>query len=97
MSEIKQVTVATRNPSRDDLGSVEIGPYVVEDGLLTMVSEEGVPVRNANGDLMTHLLAPGENAVVIAKRLRLKIWRSANSDEMSGFNRRIDYGPSEVV
>lgn len=89
---LKQVTVATRNPSGNDLGSVEIGFYVVEDGILTMCSAEGDLLRNANtGDLMTHRLAPGENPVVIAKRLTLKIYRTNNGDDVVGFGRNIDY------
>jgi|SRR5271170_6596899 len=93
MSDVKSVTVATRNPSGNDLGSVEIGFYTLSDGLVTMTDCEGLPLRNANGDLMTHRLGAGENHVTIAKRMRLKMWRDEN-DDGNGFNRRIDYGPA---
>jgi hypothetical protein len=93
MPEIKQVTVITSNPSGNDhVGSCEIGHYTIEGDLLTMCDAEGVPLRNANtGERITHRLASGENRVTIAKRLTLKIWREARGDEISGWNRPIQY------
>jgi hypothetical protein len=96
--EIKHCVVITANPtSSNDTGSAEEGWFTVSDGLVTMTDKDGDPIRNANGDRMTHKLLPGENPVVIAGRMRLKMWRDERGDGVEGFNRRIDYGSSGVV
>jgi hypothetical protein len=93
MSDVRQVTVITRNPSGSgDGGSCEYGWYVVDEGVLTMTDKDGAPLRNENtGQKITHHLAPGENEKGVAKRLRLKIYRDERPDEMAGFNRPIRY------
>jgi hypothetical protein len=99
MMQVRQVTVITSNPTENDrVGSCEIGYYTIEGDLLTMVDSEGAPLRNANtGERITHRMVPGENEKAIARRLTLRIWREARGDEMSGFNRRIDYGPEGIA
>lgn len=93
MSEIRQVTVITANPTRsDDVGRAEIGFYIVAAGLLTMTDPHGVPLRNANtGEKIEHRLMADETPRVIAKRLTLKIFNAARGDDMAGFQRHIDY------
>ena len=57
-----------------------------------MTNDAGVAVRDSEGKRITHKLARGENARVVASRLTLKIFHSRR-DESSEFNRTIR--PSE--
>jgi hypothetical protein len=80
MTEIKHVVGITANPSggRGDLGQCAEGNYFVEDGILTVRSADGVPLRDANnGERIMHHLAPGEGDEAIAKRLTLRLHREA--------------------
>ena len=76
--EVHKVTVQIEKPSpRNPAGQVSFGYYTVTKGLLTMTDGEGVPMRNANGDLYTHKLGPGENprsmARVLTKEVRAAV------------------------
>jgi hypothetical protein len=98
-SEIKSVVVIVANPIRKgDLGEVAEGHYLVENGIITMTNADGIPLRDDNtGRRITHTLERGEDAKGVAKRLVLRQYRTQHRDEMSGFHRRIDYGPSSVA
>jgi len=95
MSDVRQVTVITRNPiGKDDGGSCEEGWYTVDGDLLTMTDAEGVALRNPNtGEKITHRLAPGESDKAVAKRLGLKMYRGERGDDDKGFNRPLRYRP----
>jgi hypothetical protein len=84
--EIKSMYVAVRHQSDapGDLGETVVAHYIVDDGVLTMCSEDGKPL-----DGQSHTLAPGENPRAVASRLRRQAWlRESGSD----FNRPIHYG-----
>jgi hypothetical protein len=98
--EIKQVTVMPRNPSGDrgDLGSCEVGYYTESDGLLTMVSGTGEPLRGANGERITARLEPGgESERAVAMRLTLGHWRATSDDDPNGFNRPLRYSKAGLA
>jgi len=91
--EIKSVHVITANPTdRDSLGSCEIGYYTVSGGLLTMVSNDGAPLRDPNNGERITVRLNGESEKTVAKRLTLQHWQSSRGDETSvEFNRPIHY------
>jgi hypothetical protein len=70
-------------PRNGDLGRCEPGWYFVEDGVVTMCSEDGKPTGK------THTLAKGEDPKVIAGRLRRWAWLKEAGQ--SDFNRPLDY------
>lgn len=76
MLEIRQVTIQLRPPSGrlGDYGLVALGNYTVEDNVLTMVDDDGKPLRQ-KGKVVKHTLADGENAETIARKLTLDIVR----------------------
>jgi hypothetical protein len=96
MSEIKSVVVVTAKPaSRGDLGQCEEGHYTVENGMLTIVTREGEPLRDDNnGERITVRLFPGDDEKVVAKKLTLRRYREAHRDELAGFHRPIRYRDS---
>jgi hypothetical protein len=99
MSEIKTCHVITRNPtSKGDLGACEIGYYTVSDGILTVVTGAGEPLRGASGERITErLVLGGESERAVAMRLALGHWRSGRDETADAFNRPLSYGPSGLV
>jgi hypothetical protein len=99
LPEIKHAVVGTAHPTgKGDLGSAEEVHYFCEGDLLTMCSADGTPLRDADGRLITHRLAPGENAAGIARNITLRRWRASQGDETAAaFDRPIRYGRSTVV
>jgi hypothetical protein len=88
MSEVHCVYATVSNPSSAaDPGRVTEGFYTVADGVVTMTNPEGVPIRDIEGDRITHKLADGENAKAVASRLTMKIFRAVRGDDVGGFNR----------
>jgi hypothetical protein len=95
-SEIHHVVVGTRNPSGDDpldKGDSEEGWYTVEDGLLTMVTVDGVALRNGAGERITARLTDGTAPRTIAARLVLSRWRNERdaTEGVRDFGRPIRY------
>ena len=77
--EIFKVTVTGREAQQQNpAGQVSFGYYTVTRGVLTMTDGDGVPMRNANGDLYTHKLGEGENprsmACVLTKQVRASLY-----------------------
>lgn len=95
MLEIHHVVVGTRNPTSGDprdAGDSQEGWYTVEGGLLTMVTVDGVPLRNGAGERITARVTDGTAPRTIAARLVLSRWRATPAG--SNFNRPISY-PSD--
>jgi hypothetical protein len=92
MSEVYEVYATVRLPAGGDTGQVTSGFYVLEDGILTMTTSKGVPVRNAHtGEKYIQKIGPKDSAPDHAKRLTLKIYRMLGRDADGGFNRPLQY------
>jgi hypothetical protein len=94
MSEgIKSVVVTTAKPSGPgDLGQVAEGFYTVANGILTMCTPDGAPLRDDNtGRRREMKLLPGDVPAQEAKRMTLRRYREAHRDELDGFHRPIRY------
>ena len=90
---IKSVVVTTAKPSGPgDLGQVAEGFYTVANGILTMCTPDGVPLRDENtGRQVALRLLAGDDEKGLAKKLTLQQYRAANRDQMAGFGRAIRY------
>ena len=100
MPEVHSVYATVRNPKGDgDTGQVTTGYYTLADSVLTMTESMGVPVRNPNnGENITHKLATGDDAALIASRLTMKIYRMLRGDGGPvRFTRTLDYTASVVA
>jgi hypothetical protein len=90
--EIKEVIITLRQPSgrKGDYGLVALGNDTLEGNILTMVDEDGKPLREKHG-IMRRTLEPGEDAAAVARKLTRDIHiRQADSND---FNRRLEYPP----
>jgi hypothetical protein len=97
MPEVFHVYATVRLPNGDnDPGQVTTGYYTLADGILTMTDSKGTPVRDLNsGEKVTHKLAAGDDAAVIARRLTMKIHRMLRGESgPAGFNRPLSYLPA---
>jgi hypothetical protein len=98
MPDVKQVIVIVSNPTgAGDTGRATIGYYKLEGDLLTMTDGNGTPIRRRSGDLVKQKLQPGDDAVLIAKRLTMSIYRMARGDGVEGFNRPLSYPKSGLA
>jgi hypothetical protein len=90
---IKSVVVTTAKPSGPgDLGQVAEGFYTVANGILTMCTPDGVPLRDDNtGRQVALRLLAGDDEKAVAKKLTLQQYRASNRDQMAGFGRAIRY------
>jgi hypothetical protein len=90
---IKSVVVTTAKPSGPgDLGQIAEGFYTVANGILTMCTPDGVPLRDDNtGRQVALRLLAGDDEKGLAKKLTLQQYRAANRDQIAGFHKRIDY------
>ena len=100
--EIKPVTVHLRRPEGSDPGQVSFGFYVVENGRIIMVDEDGAPILNeANGEKYTYKIEDGDNVPGIAGQLTLEIRQMMRGENapgaVSGFNRQLDYPKSGLA
>jgi hypothetical protein len=69
--------VATVIPAREDyVGQVEEGQFLFEDGIVTLVSHAGAPLKDQQGKKYSKKLTPGEDAYRIAARLTKQLWQS---------------------
>lgn len=95
MSDVRRVIAQVQAPKPGDDGRVTYGYYRIDDGVLTMTDESGIPVRDRNGERVTHTLRPGDKETAIANALTLKVWRIRHDDN-GGFNRPLP-SPLPVV
>ena len=90
--EVKAVFAEVRRPRGTDPGAAVEGRYVVEDGVVTLTTQDGIPVRDEYGKLYKHTLVTGDIPKQIAARLtksfRLKL-RGKDGGHVDGFA----YGP----
>ena len=85
---IQTVPVITAMPTRrDQLGRVEEGHYRVEDGVVSLVTAQGIQRTDTRGKPIQHKLAPGETARAVAHRLT----RANLPKKRNDFNRQIFY------
>lgn len=73
------------------------GFYTVENGVLTMVYNDGEPVRLEDGSRVEHTLRPDENARKVAGRLTVKVRKALMGETVEGFSSPIDYPSSGVA
>jgi hypothetical protein len=90
--EVKAVFAEVRRPRGTDPGAAVEGRYIVEDGVVTLTTQDGIPVRDEYGKLYKHTLAAGDIPKQLAARLtknfRLKL-RGKHGGHVDGFA----YGP----
>jgi hypothetical protein len=86
MSKVHIVYPQIEAASDGDPGRCCEGYYTAENSVVTMTDPEGLPIRDVEGEKITHKLASGERTDVIARRLTLKIYH-ARRDDMADFNR----------
>ena len=102
MSEVQHITVQIRRPTGDDPGQVTTGYFTLADGILTMTTSSGVPIRRATtGERFTCKIKPGDNHVAIAGQLTLQVRDELRGENrpgaVKGFNRQLDYPKSGVA
>jgi hypothetical protein len=87
--KIQSCCVVVRQPEHEgDLGEVAEFHFYTDDGWVVLCSPRG----KATGEEMR--LAPGDDPVSVAKRLKRDAWRREQSAErVPGFGRRLHYGP----
>jgi hypothetical protein len=92
MPDIHRVTITVARPSEGDLGTVEIGSYVVEDDVVTLTSPSGEPLRRSTtvrrGEApatWSRKLRPGEDVRHVARELLWAKYRAGKQG--SDFNR----------
>jgi hypothetical protein len=90
--EVKAVFAEVRRPRGTDPGAAVEGRYIVEDGVVILTTQDGIPVRDEYGKLYKHTLVTGDIPKQIAARLtksfRLKL-RGKDGGHVDGFA----YGP----
>jgi hypothetical protein len=85
MTDIKSVTITVARPRGSFPGKVETGWYTVNDGIVMLVHENGVPVDRYK---FTRKLTPGADPKLIA----CSMLRDRYSGGKSGdFNRKLVY------
>lgn len=94
MSDVQSVIVQIRAASPGDAGQITTGFYVVQDGVLTMTSPDGIPV---NAALYRHTLAPADNEKRIAAVLTKQIRMQMMGETVPGFTRALRYSSAGVV
>jgi hypothetical protein len=110
MSEIKQICITLRRPLGDsDPGMVAYGHYTFKDGIVTLTSEDGTPLkRGMDQKLTTRTVrgtreAPVWSAAVLAghdaRQVAGRLLHSKVSSEKSGsdFNRPLTYQNLGIV
>jgi hypothetical protein len=90
--EVKSVFAEVRRPRGTHPGAAVEGRYIVEDGVVILTTQDGIPVRDEYGKLYKHTLVTGDIPKQIAARLtksfRLKL-RGKDGGHVDGFA----YGP----
>ena len=99
--EVKAVFAEVRRPRGTDPGAAVEGRYIVEDGVVTLTTQDGIPVRDEYGKLYKHTLVAGDIPKQIAARMtktfRLKL-RGKDGGRVAGFEPGpLRYPPIKVV
>lgn len=99
--EVKAVFAEVRRPRGTDPGAAVEGRYIVENGIVTLTTQDGIPVRDEYGKLYKHTLAAGDIPKQMAARLtkgfRLKL-RGKDGGRLAGFEPGpLRYPPIKVV
>jgi hypothetical protein len=86
--EVKAVFAQVRAPRGTDPGAAVEGRFIVESGVVTLTTQDGIPVRDEYGKLYKHTLVTGDIPKQIAARLtksfRLKL-QGKNGGRVAGF------------
>jgi hypothetical protein len=104
MPEVKQVTITLRRPlGPEDQGLVEIGHFIFSDGVVTLTSEDGTPLKRGSNQTLTTRTIKGARDVPLwsaavlaghdARMVAGRLLHSKVSSEKSGsdFNRPLHY------
>jgi hypothetical protein len=67
--QIRDVVVQTLGPTETFVGQVAVGRYTWENGIVTLVDHDGVPLRDRRGKVYEKKLTPQEDPHVVAGRL----------------------------
>jgi hypothetical protein len=85
MTDIGKVTIQLARPRGTFEGRVESSFYTVNDGMVVLVEENGVPVDKYK---LSRKLKPGEDARAVACALTRQRYSKGGSDD---FNRKLIY------
>jgi hypothetical protein len=89
---VRNVVVQVFRPTETFVGQVEEGKYTWEDGTVTLVNHDGVPLRDRRGKVYEKKLTPQEDPHVIAGRLTKQRFHDHGGDKQS-FWRPLNYKP----
>ena len=86
--QVFAVFAEVRRPRGTDPGAAVEGRYIVENGVVILTTQDGIPVRDEYGKLYKHTLVTGDIPKQIAARLtknfRLKL-RGKDGGRLAGF------------
>jgi hypothetical protein len=86
--EVFAVFAEVRRPRGTDPGAAVEGRYIVEDGVVILTDQGGIPIRDEYGKLYKHTLVTGDIPKQIGARLtksfRLKL-RGKDGGRVAGF------------
>jgi hypothetical protein len=85
--KVERVIVTTRPTESILWRTAKIGFYMVADDLVTLVDENGTPIKTEGGNTITAIVEPGTDPRAVASSL---IYRRARNT-IEGFNRRLVY------
>ena len=89
--KINRVIVEIARPNDEGFpGQVEEGQYIYEEGAVTLVGHDGVPLTDRRGKQYTKKLGPEENPHVIAGRLTKQRFNDRGGDKKQ-FSRPLNY------
>lgn len=96
MSKIGHVFIEIRKPRDGDQGRTEEAFFVVNDGVVMLVTQAGEPTYDPQGKKITAPIKQGETASRVAARL-LRASLGGRSRAYESFSRNIRYPKSGVA
>jgi hypothetical protein len=72
-------------------GLVSEGRYTFEGGVVTLTDHSGVPVKNVHGKVCSQTVGPGDNPLIIARRLTKQFYLARRGKDRLDFNRPLHY------
>jgi hypothetical protein len=78
---IRDVVVQTLGPTETFVGQVAEGRYTWEDGVVTLVDQDGTPLRDRKGKVYEKKLTPQEDPHTIARRLTKQRFHDHGGDK----------------